>query len=128
MPHYRRMLLSIIICILLIETQTRDTTLSVLSDVFWQVAVFVTASFMGVLPGCGGAIVVITQYVSGQMSFGAVTAVLTSTMEDAAFLLLVAEPITGAFLLMLSFVVGVITESIVNRIHGPDFFVIPCAT
>jgi hypothetical protein len=122
------MLLSIIICILLIETQTRDTTLSVLSDVFWQVAVFVTASFIGVLPGCDGAIVGITQYVSGQMSFGAVTVVLTSTMGDAASLLLAAEPITGAFLLMLSFVVGVITGCIVNRVHGPDFFVIPCAT
>lgn len=152
-PHYRRMLLPIIICILLTQTQTRDVTLRVLSDAFWQVAVFVamtltiyhlfadkishlytnnkgevkpfrevvTASFMGVLPGCGGAIVVITQYVSGQMSFGAVTAVLTSTMGDAAFLLLAAEPITGGFLLMLSFVVGVISGSIVNSIHGPGF-------
>lgn len=152
-PHYRRMLLPIIICILLTQTQTRDVTLRVLSDAFWQVAVFVamtltiyhlfadkishlytnnkgevkpfreivTASFMGVLPGCGGAIVVITQYVSGQMSFGAVTAVLTSTMGDAAFLLLAAEPITGGFLLMLSFAVGVISGSIVNSIHGPGF-------
>lgn len=102
MPHYRRMLLSIIICILLIETQTRDITLSVLSDAFWQVAVFVTASFMSVLPGCGGAIVVITQYVSGQMSFGAVTAVLTSTMGDAVFLLLAAESIIGCLWLLLA--------------------------
>lgn len=147
------MLLPIIICMLLTQTQTRDVTLRVLSDAFWQVAVFVamtltiyhlfadkishlytnnkgevkpfreivTASFMGVLPGCGGAIVVITQYVSGQMSFGAVTAVLTSTMGDAAFLLLAAEPITGGFLLMLSFVIGVISGSVVNRIHGPEF-------
>lgn len=152
-PHYQRMLLPIVICILLIQTQTRDLTLRVLSDAFWQVAVFVamtltlyhlfadkishlytnhkgevkpfreivTASFMGVLPGCGGAIVVITQYVSGRMSFGAVTAVLTSTMGDAAFLLLAAEPTTGIFLLMLSFAVGIISGSVVNRIHGPEF-------
>ncbi|MBV1840169.1 putative manganese transporter, partial [Photobacterium ganghwense] len=48
------------------------------------------ASAMGALPGCGGAIVVITQFVRGKLSFGAVVAVLTATMGDAAFLLLAA--------------------------------------
>jgi hypothetical protein len=153
LPNYRRMILPIVICVLLTQAQTQDITLRVLSDAFWQVAVFVamtltlyhlfadkisylytnakgetkpfreivTASLMGVLPGCGGAIVVITQYVSGHMSFGAVTAVLTSTMGDAAFLLLAAEPTTGIFLLMLSFAVGIISGTVVNCIHGPEF-------
>ena len=153
LPNYRRMLLPIIICVFLTQTQTQDITVRVLSDAFWQVAVFVamtltlyhlfsdkisylytnasgetkpfreivTASLMGVLPGCGGAIVVITQYVSGHMSFGAVTAVLTSTMGDAAFLLLAAEPTTGVFILMLSFTVGIISGTVVNGIHGPEF-------
>jgi hypothetical protein len=153
LPNYRRMILPIVICVLLTQAQTQDITLRVLSDAFWQVAVFVamtltlyhlfadkisylytnakgetkpfreivTASLMGVLPGCGGAIVVITQYVSGHMSFGAVTAVLTSTMGDAAFLLLAAEPTTGIFLLMLSFAVGIISGTVVNYIHGPEF-------
>ncbi len=153
LPNYRRMILPIVICVLLTQAQTQDITVRVLSDAFWQVAVFVamtltlyhlfadkisylytnakgetkpfreivTASLMGVLPGCGGAIVVITQYVSGHMSFGAVTAVLTSTMGDAAFLLLAAEPTTGLFLLMLSFAVGIISGTIVNCIHGPEF-------
>jgi len=153
MPHYRRMLLPVLLCIFLVQDQTRGITLSVLSDAFWQVAVFVamtltiyhlfadkishlytnskgekkpfrevvTASFMGVLPGCGGAIVVITQYVSGQMSFGAVAAVLTSTMGDAAFLLLAAEPITGAGIVVLCFLVGIVSGSVVNKIHGADF-------
>jgi len=152
-PYYRRMLLPIFLCVLLIQTQTREITLSVLSDAFWQVAVFVamtltiyhlfadkisllyintkgekkpfrevvTASFMGVLPGCGGAIVVITQYVSGQMSFGAVAAVLTSTMGDAAFLLLATEPITGMGIVALCFVVGIGSGAVVNKVHGPDF-------
>ena len=30
------------------------------------------AAFLGALPGCGGAIIVITQYVTGRLSFGAV--------------------------------------------------------
>ena len=43
------------------------------------------AAALGSLPGCGGAIIVMTQYVRGRLSFGAVVAVLTSTMGDAAF-------------------------------------------
>ena len=152
-PTYRRMLLPILIVVLLIQTQTHQITLRVLSDAFWQVAVFVAitltmyhffvdkmsrfyqqdscdnksvkeiviASFMGVLPGCGGAIVVITQYVSGKMSFGAVVAVLTSTMGDAAFLLLAAQPVTGLGIVALGFVVGISSGLVVNTIHGPSF-------
>ena len=41
------------------------------------------ASALGALPGCGGAILVITQFTKGGISFGSVVAVLTSTMGDA---------------------------------------------
>ncbi|ELR66532.1 Putative manganese transporter, 11 TMS [Photobacterium marinum] len=81
----------------------------------------VFASFMGALPGCGGAIVVITQYVSGRLSFGAVVAVLTATMGDAAFLLLAAEPETGLAMVAIGFVIGLISGWIVDAIHGQDF-------
>ncbi|GHG02806.1 hypothetical protein GCM10017161_34730 [Thalassotalea marina] len=84
----------------------------------WKI---VLASFMGVIPGCGGAIIVITQFVSGSMSFGAIVAVLTATMGDAAFLLLAAQPETGLFVIILSFSVGIISGLIVDRIHGQDF-------
>ncbi|UTV30776.1 putative manganese transporter [Photobacterium atrarenae] len=79
------------------------------------------ASFMGALPGCGGAIVVITQFVSGKLSFGAVVAVLTATMGDAAFLLLAAQPSTGLAIVATGFVVGLISGLVVDRIHGADF-------
>ncbi|UXI03334.1 putative manganese transporter [Photobacterium sp. TY1-4] len=79
------------------------------------------ASLMGALPGCGGAIVVITQFVSGKLSFGAVVAVLTATMGDAAFLLLAAQPTTGLAIVGTGFAVGLISGLIVDRIHGPDF-------
>jgi hypothetical protein len=81
----------------------------------------VTASFMGVLPGCGGAIIVITQFISGKMSFGAVTAVLTATMGDAAFLLLATEPLTGLGMVGLCFSVGIASGVVVNKLHGADF-------
>ena len=84
----------------------------------WQVP---CAAFLGALPGCGGAIIVVTQYVNGRMSFGALVAVLISTMGDAAFLLLTREPETALLVYSVSFVTGILTGVIVNFIHGGDF-------
>lgn len=81
----------------------------------------VYAALLGALPGCGGAIIVITQYVTGRLSFGAVTAVLTATMGDAAFLLIAQEPLTGLAMLAMGFSVGVASGYIVEAIHGKDF-------
>ncbi|MCE2517940.1 MAG: arsenic efflux protein [Alphaproteobacteria bacterium] len=81
----------------------------------------VYAALLGALPGCGGAIIVITQYVTGRLSFGAVTAVLTATMGDAAFLLIAQEPVTGMAMLVMGFSVGVVSGYIVDAIHGKDF-------
>tara|TARA_R110001599_G_scaffold5266_14_gene26605 strand:+ start:65 stop:1357 length:1293 start_codon:yes stop_codon:yes gene_type:complete len=69
----------------------------------------VFAGLMGVLPGCGGAIVVITQYTQGKISFGAVVAVLTSTMGDAAFLLISQQPKDAVIVLSISIVVGIVS-------------------
>ena len=79
------------------------------------------AALLGALPGCGGAIMVVTQYSIGRTGFGAVVAVLTSTMGDAAFLLIAKEPITGFSIMALSVVVGAVSGWVVERIHDPDF-------
>lgn len=79
------------------------------------------AAFMGALPGCGGAIIVITQYVSGRLGFGSVVAVLTSTMGDAAFLLIAREPQTALLVYCISLAVGIVSGYIVEAIHGRDF-------
>lgn len=84
----------------------------------WQVPI---ASFMGALPGCGGAIMVITQYVRGRISFGAVVATLCATMGDAAFLLLAQEPQTGLMIIGSSFIIGIVTGYLVDFMHGADF-------
>lgn len=76
------------------------------------------ASLLGALPGCGGAIVVVTQYIQGRISFGSLVAVLTATMGDAAFLLFAAEPVTGLFIFILGAAVGTISGYIVDKIHG----------
>ena len=51
------------------------------------------AALLGAMPGCGGAIIVVTQYTRGYVTFGGVVSVLIATMGDAAFLLLAREPI-----------------------------------
>ncbi|NCC21376.1 MAG: hypothetical protein EOM26_02820 [Alphaproteobacteria bacterium] len=84
----------------------------------WHVPI---AAVMGALPGCGGAIVVITQYVSGRLGFGAVVAVLCSTMGDAAFLLLAQEPQTALLVYAISMTAGVTFGYLVEFIHGKDF-------
>ena len=56
------------------------------------------AGLLGAIPGCGGAVIVVTQYIQGRISFGSLVAVLTATMGDAAFLLLAIEPSTGFFI------------------------------
>lgn len=79
------------------------------------------AAFMGALPGCGGAIIVMTQYVTGRLGFGSVVAVLTSTMGDAAFLLIAQEPKTALLVYIVSLSAGIISGYIVEAIHGQDF-------
>ena len=95
-----------------------DATAMLKRDTVWQVPV---AAGLGALPGCGGAIIVVTQYVTGRLSFGGVVAALTATMGDAAFLLIAQEPLTGLAMVALGFVVGTLSGWVINFIHGGDF-------
>lgn len=79
------------------------------------------AAFLGALPGCGGAIIVVTQYTRGMVSFGSVVSVLIATMGDAAFLLIAREPLTGLGIMGMGLVIGSVTGWIVDTIHGPEF-------
>ncbi len=72
------------------------------------------AALMGAMPGCGGAVVVVAAFSSGNVSMGAVVAALTSTMGDAAFLLIAKRPDAAIVLLPTSFVVGVLSGYIVD--------------
>ena len=95
-----------------------DVAAALRRDTIWQVPV---AAALGALPGCGGAIIVVTQYVTGRLTFGSVVAVLTSTMGDAAFLLIAQEPLTGLAIISMGFFVGTLSGWITNAIHGGDF-------
>ena len=79
------------------------------------------AAFLGAIPGCGGAIIVVTQYIQGRISFGSLVAVLTATMGDAAFLILAIEPTTGLLIFGIGIIVGSISGYIIDFIHGLNF-------
>lgn len=84
----------------------------------WQVPI---ASLMGATPGCGGAVIVVAAYSSGNVGFGAVVAALTATMGDAAFLLIATRPDVAAVVLPMSFGVGILSGWLVNRFHTVEF-------
>ncbi|WP_413701826.1 putative manganese transporter [Psychromonas sp. KJ10-10] len=79
------------------------------------------SALLGALPGCGGAIIVTTQFVSGRVGFGSLVAVLTSTMGDVAFLLLASKPSVGFSLVLMGVIVGTLSGWVVNFIHKDSF-------
>lgn len=81
------------------------------------------AALMGATPGCGGAVVVVAAYSSGNVGFGAVVATLTATMGDAAFLLIATRPDAAIVVLPISFAVGILSGWIVDAVTGKQFAV-----
>ena len=84
----------------------------------WQV---MFAAIFGAIPGCGGAIFVVMQYVRGSVSFGGLVATLTATMGDAAFLLLAKSPADAGIVFGICLVAGIICGYIIDITHGRDF-------
>ena len=74
------------------------------------------AGCLGAIPGCGGAIIVVTQYLQGNITFGCLVAVLTSTMGDAAFLILAKQPMNALLIFSICMIVGIISGFLVNYI------------
>ena len=72
------------------------------------------SSFLGAIPGCGGAIMVMSLFTRGVVSFGAVLAALISTMGDAAFLLLATKPQAALIILPVTFCTGIISGYLVK--------------
>ena len=78
------------------------------------------AAVLGATPGCGGAVVVVAAYSSGNVRFGAVVAALTATMGDAAFLLIATRPDAALVVLPLSLAAGIITGWLCDRFNAVD--------
>ncbi|MEX5729370.1 hypothetical protein Ga0609869_002723 [Rhodovulum iodosum] len=84
----------------------------------WQVPL---AALLGMTPGCGGAVIVVAAYSSGNVGLGAVVAALTATMGDAAFLLIATRPDAAAVVLPVSLVLGILSGWVVDRFNRIEF-------
>ena len=74
------------------------------------------AACLGAIPGCGGAIIIVTQYLQGNITFGCLVAVLTSTMGDAAFLILAKQPSSALLIFLICMVVGIVSGFLIDYI------------
>ena len=64
-------------------------------------------AFMGLTPGCGGAIVMMPLYLRGTVSFGTVVATLIATAGDSAFVILALAPEAALYAYALAFVAAI---------------------
>ena len=137
--RFSKIFLFICILLLLFFEETRDILISSSSDAYIAVSSFVgvtlllfvilekknfnlqklilqnkrfevpICSLLGVIPGCGGAIMVMSLFTRRVVSFGGVLAALISTMGDAAFLLIATKPQAALIILPVTFIVGMIS-------------------
>ncbi|MDL5362645.1 putative manganese transporter [Halalkalicoccus sp. NIPERK01] len=78
----------------------------------WQPLV---GAFLGLTPGCGGAIVVMPLYIRGSVGFGTVVATLIATAGDAAFVILVLAPGAALYAYGIAFVTAVVSGYAIDR-------------
>lgn len=74
----------------------------------------VIGSLLGIIPGCGGSILVMPLYVRGTVTFGTVIATTIATTGDSAFVTLTQAPRDFAVIVPVCFAVGTIAGYIVD--------------
>jgi len=82
---------------------------------------YVVAAALGVVPGCAGAFFVVSLYMRGLTSFGALAAVLIATSGDGAFVLLTETPQTAPLLFAICGLAGVpvgfVADALVDKFN-----------
>lgn len=77
----------------------------------------IIGAILGIIPGCGGSIILIPLYVKNKVSFGALVATLVSSMGDAAFILISTDIKSYLGVSLISFVTAIICGYIVDMLH-----------
>ncbi len=75
----------------------------------------VVGALLGLVPGCGGAVVAVTLYGRDRIGFGGVVAALTATAGDAAFLLLSVSFYTAVVTYVFTGVVGILVGVVIEQ-------------
>lgn len=68
----------------------------------------IIGAILGIMPGCGGSIILIPLYVKNKVSFGALVATLISSMGDSAFILISTDIKSYIGVSLVSFITGVV--------------------
>jgi hypothetical protein len=77
----------------------------------------VAGALLGVVPGCGGAILLVPLYRRGTVSFGTIVAALVATMGDSSFVLIAAAPGTAAVVHLVLLGTGLVTGALVDLLR-----------
>jgi hypothetical protein len=77
----------------------------------WQPII---GAFLGLTPGCGGAIFIMPLYLRGSVTFGTVVAALIATAGDSAFVVISTIPLHFVLISLLSFSAAVATGYVVD--------------
>ncbi len=86
---------------------------------------YLTASFLGFLPGCLGSFMNVSFYVHGLLSFGAIVGGMIATSGDEAFVMLALFPKKALLLFGILALVGVGGAWIADKIAS-YFHIVPC--
>lgn len=77
----------------------------------------IAGALLGVIPGCGGAILLVPLYRRGTISFGTIVAALVATMGDSSFVLIAAAPRTAVVVHIVLLLAGVATGVLVDLLR-----------
>ncbi len=81
-----------------------------------RVRQYVTASFLGVTPGCLGSFLNVSFYIRGLITFGAITGGMIATSGDEAFVMLAVFPGKALFLFLILFLLGIISAYLADKL------------
>jgi len=79
---------------------------------------YILASFLGILPGCLGAFVVVAMYSHGMLTFGAVVAAMVATSGDEAYVMLAMIPKQALLITGVLFAVGIVAGFLTDIISS----------
>lgn len=71
-------------------------------------------ALLGIIPGCGGSILLMPLYIKGSVTFGTVVATLIATSGDSAFVTLTQAPRDFVVIIVICLIVGTATGYVVD--------------
>lgn len=88
---------------------------------------YITACFLGAIPGCLGAFMVVSFYVRGMISFGALLGCMIATSGDESFVMFSLFPKAATVIHLVLFLIGIFSAFFVDNIMKRFKWKDPCS-